>query len=444
MSVSLFLLYYSTLVFSLLLYLTMRRKGMFTISDGIVAVTTLVITLGGYFNSYGFRYNIGEFNYRVFLDYFIFLIIVPIGLIIGNRIKIKNSLIGKVDFKVDRVRIKMLLIFILVYGFAYIFFIRESVPLFKLLSGYNNLADLAALRLTLTHDYDISFNVPFILRYYRLVINDMLRFVLAIVFLMYLNNKKKHKKIFAFVLLVSVFFHTYNFEKSGLIYIMLILFFDYTLYKGVSYKKIKKEYIKVGLIGITLMVAMYMGFMGAQSPIDALSRLFDRAILGQTAGVYYQDYLLNSNYNEILWGKGIPMFLVDSILNRDVVDLSGEAYRIINPHIAKQGLTGTAGGLPMFFLRSNFGYLIGTVFLFLLSVITGVLDSMLTKGLNSQKNRILITALYSVMIIYFIQAFMGNFTRVFMLPFLVSPQIIIVILSILFLRFGKRKRNFEQ
>jgi hypothetical protein len=132
---------------------------------------------------------------------------------------------------------------------------------------------------------------------------------------------------------------------------------------------------------------------------------------------------------------------LDSLLGRNTVDLSREAYGILYSQYAARGVSGTTGGMPMFFLRSNFGYLIGTVILFSLSFITGVIDNMLTRALQKNENKIVVSALYAVMVIYFIQAFMSNFTRVFMLPFLLSPQMIIIVLAVIFLKLGRRSKS---
>jgi hypothetical protein len=259
---------------------------------------------------------------------------------------------------------------------------------------------------------------------------------------MYIDNKKKNRILFFIVFASAILFHIYNFEKSGLIYVTLVLFFSFITYKNISFKKNKALFFKTGLASVVLLIIMYMVFMGVDNWMEALNRLLSRAILGQSGGIYFQDAILHSKYNGILWGKGIPMFLIDSVLNRNVVDLSGEAYAVLFPNYANMGAIGTTGGMPMFFLRSNFGYLIGASFLFIISIITGIIDRLLLKGIKSSENKKIVTSLYSVLIIYFIQAFMSNFTRVFMLPFLLSPQLIIIVLAIIFLRIGRQSKSF--
>lgn len=442
MDIMLFILYYSTLVFMTITYFHLRKKGSFTISDGVVLVITLVVTLGGYFSSYGYRTGQNELNFRVFMDYYLFLILVPVGLIIGNRIKIKNEIISLLDIQVKKRKIKIIVVFMIFYGMAYLYFIKDSVPLFLLLTGKVDYGSLAVSRIAITHNFQSNFNIPFILRYYRLFIHELMRFVLSIVFLMYIDNKRKNKTLFFIVLASAILFHIYNFEKSGLIYVTLVLFFSFITYKNISFKNNKTLFFKTGLISIVLLIVMYMVFMGVDNWVEALNRLLSRAILGQSGGIYFQDTILYSKYNGILWGKGVPMFLIDSVLNRNVVDLSGEAYAVLFPNYVKMGAIGTTGGMPMFFLRSNFGYLIGASFLFIISIVTGIIDRILLKGIESSENKRIVTSLYSVLIIYFIQAFMSNLTRVFMLPFILSPQIIIIILTIIFLKLGSRNRSY--
>jgi hypothetical protein len=442
MDIMLFILYYETLFFILSLYIFLRKKGFFSISDAIVLVTTVVITLGGYYISYGYTYGINQFNYKLFLDYIIFLVVVPIGLLIGNRILIKENIMSLLNIKVNSGKLKLLLVLILGYATLYFYFIKDNIPLILLLTnGVANFGDLAMARLAITHDYSGNYDIPFILRYYRLIINDLMRFILAIIFLMYLQNRKKYKKAFIFSLITTIFFHTYHLEKSGLIYILLSLFVCYVLYKDIRVKENISLYLRTGLISIVLLVGMYMVFMGVDSVESAFKNMLNRALIDQTGMVYYQDNILETQYNGILWGDGVPMFLIDSLLNRNIVNLSSDAYSVVFPQYAKQGGTGTTGGMPMFYLRSNFGYILGTMMLLVISIITGVIDNILRKGIASFENKILVIALYSVMLIYFIQAFIGNFTRVYMLPFIFSPQVIIILLAIIFLTFGKKNKS---
>lgn len=438
MDIMIFILYYSTLLFSLFWYILLRKKGIFSISDAIILVTTVVISVGGYYISYGYSYGIGEFSYKIFLDYFIFIIVLPLGLIVGSKIVVKNNISKILDIRVSPLKVKTALVFIFLYAGLYFYFIKDSIPILLVLkNGFSNMGDIALARVSITHDYELNYNMPFLLRYYRLIINDLLRFIFVVVFLMYLSNKK-YRKLFLFSLLFTVFTHIYHFEKSGLIYLVLSLFFAYVLLKGISIKENFKIYFKTALLSVILLMGMYMVFMGANSFQDAFSNLVRRAIVDQSGMIYYQNVLLESKYDGVLWGDGVPTFLLDSVLNRQPVNLSREAYGLVFPYYAMRGATGTTGNMPMFYLRSNFGYLLGTSILFIISLITGAIDNTLRKNMEKSHNKILITALYSVLIIYFIQAFIGNFTRVYMLPFILSPQILIIIIAIIYFKFGKR------
>ncbi|USK59574.1 O-antigen polymerase [Peribacillus asahii] len=440
MDIMLFILYYTALGFSVFMYLHFREKSIFSISDAIVLVTFVLISLGGYFNSYGSTLGFNELNYRIFLDYFIFFTVVPFGLVIGSRIRIKNRLIYSLDHNVNVKKVNILLFFVICYALFYFYFIKDSIPLLLLLTGQiTDTRELALIRLSITHDYDSNYNIPFILRYYQLIINDLMRFILSILFLFYLENKKKYRNVFILALIAAVFFHSYHFEKSGLIYIVLILFFNYILFKGIRIRDNITLYFKVVLTAIVSLVGMYMVFMGVESIGQAFKNMVNRAIIGQTGMIYYQDMILQSKYGGVLWGQGVPTFLLDSILNREIINISKEVYAIVFSTYVNQGGTGTTGGMPMFFLRSNFGYLLGTMMLLILSIVTGMIDNILKRGIGSVKNKKLVVSLYSVAIIYFVQAFIGNFTKVYMLPFVFSPQIIIVILATLFLIIQKNK-----
>ena len=437
MDVFLFALYYITLIFMMVIYLYTREKGRFSIADGIVSSTLALLLLGGFFNSFGYRYGLNELNIRIFFDYYIFMVIMPTGLLLGTKIPLRSRIHNTLDFHISRNSINLLLLFIVIYGGAYLYLIKDSVPLFLLISGKTStFAELAIKRVSITHNYEANFSIPYLLRFYRLVINDMMKFVLVIVFLHFLEKPSANKLQFAFTLVLAIIFHTYSFEKSGLIYLFLLISLAYMTYKQISFKVNKKMYIIITIISIFLLVSMYMVFMGAGSPGEAIERVFDRAVIGQTSGVYYQDFILQEKYNGNLWGKGVTTFLLDSLLNRKTIDLSAEAYNVLYPQYASKGAVGTTGGMPMFFLRSNFGYVLGTIILFAFSLVAGLTDNIFRRVTRGKNKNIISIALYSVLVIYFVQAFISNFTRVFMLPFGISPQIIVILLTVIFLKYS--------
>lgn len=439
MDTMIFIMYYLLLAFTGVIYFLFRKKGLFSISDAIMVATFFLVSLGGYYNSYGLRVGMNELNISIFLDYLIFLSIVPLGLLLGAKINIPSHSFIEMGNDVKLNRLYILLGLVIIYACVYFVFIRDSIPLLLLLTGkISDPRELALLRLSITHDYDSNYDIPFFLRYYRLVINDLMRFILVIVFLFYLDNQKKFKTLFIITTILTLLFHTYHFEKSGVIYILLTIFFSYVMYKNVNLKNNFSLYFKILTLVLVALISMYMLFMGVQSIGQALSNLFNRAVLGQSGMIYVQDIVLKEKYGGILWGSGVPTFLLDSALNRDIINLSKEAYGLLFSSYASQGGGGTTGGMPMFFLRSNFGYILGTIILFGLSFVTGMIDQNLKKVIKSSSKNKIIIALYAVLIIYFVQAFISNFMKVYMLPMIVSPQILIILLALLFVMQPKR------
>lgn len=439
-----FIIYYSVVALFLLMYLKHRLRTTVSICDIVLITSCILCIAGGYYSSYG--YAIGSenvFNPTIYICYILFMVITVVGFLSGKRVRLSSIEKINLDVKVSSKTIWVLYAIIGVYAFAFFVFIRDNIPLIKLLLTGASASEAAISRLQVTHNIVSSYSLPFIFRYRKLITETPLDLLLCLSFCKFLLNKKE-KVLFFFILVTTFFCRTFALEKAGIIDIVLLLSITYILVMNSKYQsqdkrrlssKIKRRIMYALILGTVLVIGMYWLFMGQNSMNIIISSIINRIFLRQTGYIYYHDIALNDLYNGCLYGKGIPIFLIDNIIGRTPVSLSGEVYRYIYSAYSQFGYVGTTGTMVTYFFYSNFGYVIGISIYFVLCFITAVLDgSMAKKVIKSEVEPSLSIAVYATLMLLFYKGFISNLTIVYQLPFFFSPQIIILFVCVCFLK----------
>jgi len=398
----------------------------------------LFITSGGIYNCYGHKYGYNSLNENLYIDYILLMIIVPLGLTLGNKINFSRLEISKIyKSEISMFRYNLLIMLLFIYLIFYLFYLEYNIPILSLIDGiFNGVIDyrsMLELRVSLTHQFQERYNLPFIFRYYGLILKLLPQILLFLGFYQYLNQDISKGK-FYFILILCIFCLVYNLEKAGISFMIFGLTFEYLIIRPLAMKKAIKLILYQGIVVIILMIVMYILIMGSDGIRNSIINIFNRIIIGQSSGVYLQDVLLKTKYDGILNGSAFPLTVIDSVIGRDTVDLSREAYLMAYSEFAERGYVGTTGGNVMFFLRANFGYILGGLYLFIFSLITGLIDNNFIKSIRIAPKNILLVSMYTILCIYFVLAFLSNLLPVYQMPFIVSPNIIIIIIVFFFLR----------
>lgn len=426
MSSSVIISYYILLLLSVLFYLKKRNRKYINIRDVIFALTFFTTSVGGVFCAYGYASSeLWSFRFNVLLCYILFFLIITISFtLIDNKSIFKFG--RSLDVSISDSAIWFVYGFILLYTIAYFVYLRD-IPLISLLKS-GDTTSAAMARLEVTHNITEHYDLPIVFRYARFIRDTPMSLLTCLAFLKYHYNRK-YKTMFFVILITTIFYQTYALEKAGLIYIILILFFCYiqTL-KKVSEANLKMIFV-FALIVLCL-YAMYSFFMGQDE--NVFESVFNRTCLRQTGWIYFQDKLLDTRYGGCLYGEGISIFLFDSLLGRSPVALTKEVYDLFYTQYSNEGYTGTTGGMPLFYLYSNLGFLIGgIIFYFMCYVVAKIDNTFLMNKANSSKLRI---ACYATFLSLSIQGYMSNMSTIFMLPFIWSPHVLSLILTVICLK----------
>ena len=398
-------------------------------SDFIIVEITAMFTLAGPYIAQGLYYGYNKIDWRIYFLYLLFAIIVPIGLISGKRISIKTS---SYNYSVSDKLLYLMMLFTLLYCSMFLYTIRDSIPLFLLLKG-EGATFVKIARLQTTDSLRVFYDVPLIFRYKDIVFGVLVYFLFSILHVKYLMNKKKYKSCFWLYFLSTLLFVMYSTEKAPLLYLIIIIIFNLYAVKikstssnidNLKYtNKYKRIIISVIVIGLTTFVFIYTFFMGIENIEEAITSVFKRAFVGQSCGTYIQMQMLDSFYNGSLNGDGIALTFIDSILDRKIINLSRIGYAEIFSSYAEVAGPGTIGTMPMFYFYSNFGWIISFVLVFLISFLTGILDKRQCRIVSIATDKTLPIAIYSVLVVFFIQGYMGNMSVIFQFPFIIAPNL---------------------
>lgn len=417
--------YYALLALCVFCYIRNRNKNTLNIRDVVYALTFITTSVGGVFSSYGFAsMELCPIRYNILFCYISFFVILTISFsVIGKESVFEFG--KKLDFIIGDRAVWIIYLIILVYSLAFFAFLGDNIPLINLIKS-GDVASAIIARLEVTHDLTEYYDVPFVFRYAKFVRETPMFLLTCIAYLKY--REGGHKMMFYVILLTTIFYQIYALEKAGVIYIIIMLYFcNVSVKERVSLISFRLM-IPIVLIGASIYI-MYSFFMGQDEGV--LENISNRIFLRQTGWIYFQDEILESQFGGCLFGGGISIFLIDSLLGRSPISLSQELYLDVYSQYGNAGYVGTTGGMPMFYFYSNFGLIIGCLIFYLMCCVIAKIDYTLSKSIVDSKNKHLSIAVQATFLCLCIQGFMGSMTTVFMLPFIWSPQVFALILTVI-------------
>lgn len=451
MEFELSLLYYSVVVVGISYYLIKRDKKL-TMSDFIMAGNTILFAFAGVKNSYGVYEGYNSFDGTLYILYLANATLVPVGLILGK--KIKTSKVKCYSRDISDKSLYFVIVFVVFYAFGYFWIIRDNIPLLLLLLG-RSVSEVATARLQVTHNFNFYYSAPLIYRYRSLIFSYVCLYSFSVLLVKYLKNKKKYKRVFWLYLFVTFFMQFYATEKVPLVYLIIIILVDLYLVKLQPYEihsknsvcencdNIQTTKLKMILFGIICFVGfllMYVFFMGEEDFFSALSAMVKRAFFQQSSSIYLQKITLDSLYGGCLNGKGFPLTVLDSLLGRTPINLSKMAYETQYASSLKDGGSGYSGSLGVFYLYSNVGMFLALIMLLVIAIVSGFIDKRMEYSIAYSEKKELPIAYYSMITYVFFQGFLGHYQTFFQLPFIISPYAIIV----LFMTYCFNKIRFER
>lgn len=449
------IIYYVFVIVALFLYIMRRKKGL-NISDFLVLGITILFSIAGVFISYGIPYGFVELNESLYIQYLAFAICVPLGLVMGLHIKPKK--IKQYSTDVSDTTLYITIVIILIYAIGFFLIIHDSIPLVMLLQGKETAAYRVA-RLRVTHNLSSHYNTFFIYSYNGLVFRYISVYVFSILFIKYLNNPPKYKKIFWSYFIAEFFMLFYATEKAPLIYLLLVIIYDLYMVKLKGYiirteknisaitdklkRKSAKRQLKLLIIcGGCIFLILYILFMGIEDINKGFMSFLSRVFVSQSSATYLMMNILNTSFNGCLYGKGIPLVLIDNLLNRETVNLSESVYSQMFSNYTELGGAGTAGSIAIFEYYANFGLIIAIIIVLVVSIVVGYVDNKSSITIEYAQSKELPIATGSMFLMLFFQGYLGHFQTFFMLPFIVAPQMMIVLIMRWF--FEKVKINLRR
>jgi len=438
-----FITYYLSVFFSFVFYVIFARKSgipLYSFSNVFYFSGLILSYLPGYFVASGKIDVVVEavsywgFDYELMLIYLITAVIVPFSIIAGSYAAGKKY-IKVLPRRQFNLRYKFLLIFSVFYLFYYLLWL-PSIPIFELFkSGLSQAYDS---RLRITHGYTYL-NPPFILRYWRNIIQNLMVLLFFIYFIKaYQSKKAKAFTNINFLMFFSLilFCYTYNIEKAAVIQFFIACFFLVRIvdlnfdYSWSDFKKIislKGLLLLSTLFVLLIIVSKY--FMGGDYTY-AFSR-----IARQDASNYLQiQYIRNSGF---LGVSGLDSAWLKPLGVQPAPDVSVMAIQEMYYRDLEDG-AGSAGGMFATNLFFSFGwFFIAFVFLyvFILSFLDKVLRNTIFKN-NDSNVKIVILSFYLILAVNLSIAALANFKYIFSFTYVLNPQVIILLLfCLIFVRF---------
>lgn len=435
-------IYYTIVIIVIIIYMAKREKNL-SMSDIIVIGVTIMFSVAGAPNSYGINFGYNKLDVTLLLLYLANAVIIPVGLLLGKRIKKESVYLKSINGCVSDRFLYLLIFFVIIYAAGFFFLIRDSIPLFMLFQG-RSAYDVAVARLRVTHNLTSYYSIPFIFRYYTLVFQFCGLYTFSVLFVKYLYEPPKYKKAFLLYFPIVILLQCYSTEKAPIIYLVLVIVIDLYLVKikywvssfienrwlKIDYRNQKKAKRKIilGLVfGAFFFLFIYTMFMGIESFSQGFESMIKRAFLQQSDSIYLQKITLDNVYNGCLWGKGITLTGIDSIIGRSPISLSRMAYASLYSSYLEDGGGGTGGSLGIFDFYANFGFLIAMVLVFCIACVTGYVDKKTSYVIERSPNRVLPIAYYSMLTVLFFEGYLGHFQTFFQLPFIIAPSMIITI-----------------
>lgn len=441
----LFLLYYLCLLFSIAGYYFFAKKvgvGLYSISHAFFLICVFLAFLPGYYVVAGtgstliYEEHYRGFDIELYVIYLITIILTPSALILGASAASTKYFYmhARRHFKL---RYCILILFLFAYA-AYYFQWLPSVPL-NILFFEHDLSKTYASRLLITHGFT-TLNPPFIISYWRLLLQLLGMTLFLISLFLYKSNPSRLKKIclILFFLFVS-YTLVFNIEKASFFYFIIMVFIANkatTIGPNKSWSGLKQIFQLNSLVFyiavIGLLVLFYYVFMGGD-----FSELMER-LSNQTAS----NYLQIEHYRNI-GAEGFASLgsnLLNTLFNlTPKKDLSTLAY--IDLHgMRGNGYTGSAAGMFSTVIYFSFGWWFAPltfIFVFIIGYIDKIATNSVIKSTGLGKN--ILTPIYISSILILAMRAFSSPSGILSPTYILSPWIIFYILIVIFfLRSGKR------
>lgn len=436
-------IYYCVIIMSFIVYLIYAKKTqipLYSFSNVFYFSGLILSYLPGYFVASGKIDVVVEavsywgFDYELMLIYLMTAVMVPFALITGSYIA-GGKYIKVLPRRKFNLRYKFLLFFVASYLCYYLFWI-PSIPVFELFKS--GLSQAYESRLRITHGF-AYLEPPFILRYWRNIIQNLMVLLFFIYFIKMYQNKKNKTFIninFLLFFFLVVFCYTYNLEKAAVIQFFIACFFLVRIldlnfdYKWSDFNKVvsfKGLALLLTLAALLIIVSKY--FMGGDYTY-AFSR-----IARQDASNYLQiQYIRDSGF---LGVSGLDSAWLKLLGVQPAPDVSVMAIQEMYPRALEDG-AGAAGGMFATNLFFSFGWFfvpLCFLYVFILSFLDRILRNTIEK--TKKKNTYLVLlSFYLIITANLALAALSSFKYVFSFTYIFSPEVIILFLyCLIFVRF---------
>lgn len=335
-------------------------------------------------------------------------------------------------------RIVLIIIIVLIIFSMYLYYSSIKIPIIELLKDIGSISkySLARLRSNATNAIDYankSYLYKFFVGYRNIFLMDFI-FIITGLFMLEFLETKNNTNLFKFLLFlfISVFVSISNFEKAKIIYLFIYLFFVRALYFKIKLNKnikMRKIFYLV-IITLTLLIIMYINFMGVSDVISAVNSIFSRTFESSIKPLSYYFKVFPKDKSFLL-GNSFSTLFIDRMLNRKIFQIEEFIMQgYIAPQNVKRGIVGTA---PTFFVGevyANFGY-IGVV---LSIIIFSFYVVIWEKFLSRQTNNLLGIAFYVYIAIVFSNTSISSLGQIITLPTIIGKRLIFLLFFYLSLK----------
>jgi len=186
---------------------------------------------------------------------------------------------------------------------------------------------------------------------YQLFFRTILDFCVVFFLADYLTTRRIASAIgFGAAFFAAVFSATMAIEKGPFVYLLLMLYLTYVIYRGGNYWQPLAKYFVILAIGVIALLYIY--FLGAADIASALKFLFWRTITGSITPAYFYLELFPKRI-DYLWGASFPN--PAGLFPFENFPLTKEVSRIVSPEAFALGITGSAPTVFWAEMYANFG-----------------------------------------------------------------------------------------
>ncbi|PNW37197.1 UNVERIFIED_CONTAM: hypothetical protein BEN50_16205 [Euhalothece sp. KZN 001] len=198
-------------------------------------------------------------------------------------------------------------------------------------------------------------------------------------------NNAKQNILFYSIFLITAFSAAASTQKAPIINLILGLFIVYTVIKKRGFYPLKKVLTLVTGI-LSLLVLMYIRFMGSRDVLSAILSIGSRVFTGQITPAYWYVEMFPA-YENFLWGRSFPN--PGGILPFENYRLTVEVMQFKYPELVDLGIVGSAPTVFWGELYANFGwfslllipFIVGFLLYFVSELVNKLEDTPLKVGL---------------------------------------------------------------